>query len=77
MFEETSKIAEITVLPQEGNIQVAYDKQVTKDGEVISKKLHYELYSAEKRDQFTSDIENPANGGAPGMAAPYIVAVGW
>ena len=77
MFEETSKIAEITVLPQEWSIQVAYNKQVTKDGEVISKKLHYELYSVEKRDQFTTDIENPDNGGAPGMAAPYIAAVGW
>lgn len=70
-------ILEIIPLSEEGNIQVAYDRQTIEDGNVSSRKLHYELYSAEKRDQFIADIENPGNGGTPGMAAPYITAVGW
>jgi len=77
MFEETSELVEVTVLPAEGNIQVGRMNTVKKDGEVISKKIHYTLYSPEMKDQFITDIEAPANGGTPGMAAPYIQAVGW
>jgi hypothetical protein len=77
MTNEKTEVIEITPLPEEGNIQVAYDRQVLEGEQVISRKLHYELYSMGKKDQFIADIENPDNGGTPGKAAPYIAAVGW
>jgi hypothetical protein len=77
MYKELTKIVEVTILREEGNIQVGYDKQGLSDETEVWRKTHHELYSVEKKDQFIADMENPDNGGAPGVAAPYIAAVGW
>ena len=70
MYEETKTVAEVTVLPKEGNVQVAYDKVGKVDGVEVFRKLHYELYSIDKKDQLIADL-------GPDIAAPYIAAVGW
>ena len=68
MFEETKTVVEFTVLPAESAMQVKWRIQVTKDGEVISSKDHYKIYTAEQKDEFLAEVE-----GAEG----YVAIMGW
>jgi len=74
---EEKILANVEVHTDASTIQVKWVNQILRDGEVISRVPHRCAYSQDQKDQFTADIENPANGGSPGMAAPYIAAVGW
>ena len=68
ILTETSVITEVTLLPQDGSIQVKWRNSVLKDGEVIAATDHYEQFSADKQANFTAKVEN---------ADKYIAAMGW
>lgn len=77
VLTEEKALASVEVLTEASLIQVKWINRILRDGAIISQVPHRCAYSQEQKDQFIADIENPANGGAPGMAAPYIAAVGW
>ena len=68
MFEETKTVVEFTVLPAESAMQVKWRIQVTKDGEVISSKDHYKIYTSDQKDELLAEVE-----GAEG----YVAIMGW
>jgi hypothetical protein len=68
MFEETKTVVELTQLPAENTMQVKWRIQVTKDGEVISSKDHYKLYTADQKADFLTEVEG---------AEAYIAVLGW
>jgi len=74
---EEKVLANVEVCVKESAIQVKWVNRILRDREVISQVPHRCAYSQDQKDQFVTDIENPGNGGTPGMAAPYIAAVGW
>ena len=68
MFEETKNIIELTHLPAENTLQVKWRIRVTKDGEEISSKDHYKLYTADQYNDFLAEVEG---------AEAYIAVLGW
>jgi len=74
---EEKALASVEVITESSTIQAKWVNRILRDGEVISQVPHRCAYTGDQKDQFITDIENPANGGAPGMAAPYVAAVGW
>lgn len=60
MFEETSVITEIILLPLENGAQVKWRNTVTKDGEIISVKDHYKIFGPDARDEFLAKIQESA-----------------
>lgn len=67
-FVENSVVSEITSLPLENAIQVKWVNTIEKDGEVISTKHHYRLFSAEQKAEFLAEVEG---------AQAYVTAAGW
>lgn len=65
---ETRTITEITSLPLENNIQVKWRYAIEKDGEVISTKDHYKLFTADQKADFLNEVEN---------GQQFVTAMGW
>lgn len=74
---EEKVLSNVEVCVEASAIQVKWINRILRDGQVISQLPHRAAYIQGQKEQFVADIENPANGGAPGMAAPYIEAIGW
>lgn len=55
-FNELKQIQEITILPEEGTVQVRWKTSVDKDGEVIASKDHYEVYSESQKVKMETDL---------------------
>ena len=67
-FTESSTIAEITTLPLENSIQVKWRNTIEKDGELISAKDHYRVYTSEQQAEFEAEVEG---------AAQYVNLITW
>lgn len=67
-YTETTTIAEITVLPDESTAQVRWRNTIEKDGEIISAKDHYKLFTADQKSDFLAEVEGAEN---------YLSALGW
>ena len=65
---ESSTIIEITTLPQESAMQVKWRNTIEKDGEVVSAKDHYKLYTSDQKADFLAEVDG---------AESYITALGW
>lgn len=69
MFSQTTSTQEITILPLEGNVQVRKRTTVSNDGEVVSTKDHYQLYSSSDAEAVAIIQDHNAQGITDALAA--------
>lgn len=65
---EQKVLAEINCLQQANAIQVRWDNQILRDGEVISSVPHRKAYSVDQKTEFLAEVEG---------AEAYVTAMGW
>lgn len=55
-LSEQSLLASVEVLPQINAVNVRWDKQILRDGEVVVSEPHRRAYSRYEREQFLADV---------------------
>ncbi len=65
---EQRVLSQVTVLPQQSAVNVQWEDQILRDGEVISRSYHRKAYSGDQKDAFLSEVDGAAN---------YLVQLGW
>lgn len=65
---EKTVLSQVTVLPEQGAVNVRWDTIIERDGVEISRQPHRKAYAAEQKDEFLAEVEG---------AASYIAALGW
>lgn len=67
-LSEQRVLKSVEVLPQAAAVNVLWEDQVLRDGEVIATTPFRCAYTQEQKDRFLSEVEGAIN---------YIVALGW
>ncbi len=65
---EQKVLSQVTTRPQQSTVNVCWENQILKDGEVISSIPHRKAYTIEQKDEFLSEVEG---------ATSYIINLGW
>ncbi len=65
---EQRVLSQVTVLPQQSAVNVQWEDQILRDGEVISKNFHRKAYTADQKAEFLTEVD-----GAPN----YLIQLGW
>lgn len=65
---EKTVLSQVTILPEQGAVNVRWDNIVERDGVEISRQPHRKAYAADQRAEFEAEVEG---------AASYIAALGW
>ncbi len=68
MFEEKKVLSQVTILPETNTINVRWDLQVLKDGNVIATTYHRCAYGVSDKAKFLAEVEG---------AAGYVAVLGW
>jgi hypothetical protein len=55
-LSEQTVLASVEVLPQMNSVNVRWDKQIMRDGEVIVSEPHRRAYGRYEREQFLADV---------------------
>lgn len=67
-IQEVKVLKSVEVLPQVNAVNVLWENQIVKDGEVIASNMHRCAYSKGQREQFLQDIEG---------AEKYVGLIDW
>jgi len=65
---EQTILKSVEVLPEQSAVNVMWENQILRDGEVISAAPHRKAYGQEQKDEFLTEVEG---------ASAYVTILGW
>lgn len=65
---ERTVLAQVTVLPQQSNVNVQWLNQILRADEVIASTPHRKTYNANMKNEFLAEVDGAEN---------YLAVLGW